>query len=149
MGALAADRQALAVAKAAVGGEVHQALDVHRDFAAEVALDLIVGVDRLADLEDFLVGKVLDPALGRDSELGGDLDRLGAADSVNVGERDHNPLVGGDIHPGNTCHIVFLLLHGAGWLPPHLDASMGPENSDSRRAHESAAGRPVIGMSAR
>src|SRR3954447_19230541 len=33
VGALAADGQALAVAEAAVGGEVHQALDVHRDLA--------------------------------------------------------------------------------------------------------------------
>jgi hypothetical protein len=40
VGALAADRQALAVAQAAVAGEVHQPLDVHRGLAAQVALDL-------------------------------------------------------------------------------------------------------------
>ena len=68
--ALAADRQALAVAEAAVAGEVHQPLDVHRGFAAKVALDLMVAVDRLADVQHFLVGKVLDPLLGRDAELG-------------------------------------------------------------------------------
>ena len=38
--ALAAGRQALAVAQPAVAAQVHQALDVERDLAAEVALDL-------------------------------------------------------------------------------------------------------------
>src|SRR5207253_722712 len=47
--ALAADRQALAMAKPAIAGEVHQPLDVHRRLAAEVAFDLMVGVDRLAE----------------------------------------------------------------------------------------------------
>ncbi len=51
VGALAADRQALAVAQAAVAGQVHQPLDVDRGLAAQVALDLVVAVDRLADLD--------------------------------------------------------------------------------------------------
>src|SRR5690348_1212619 len=66
--ALAADREALAVAKPAVAGEVHQPLDVHRGLAAEVALDREVLVDRLADVQHLLVGEVLDPLLGRDAE---------------------------------------------------------------------------------
>src|SRR3546814_6074074 len=61
--ALAADGEALPVAKAAVGREVHKPLDVHRHLTAKVALHLVVGVDRLADLEDFLVGQILHPAL--------------------------------------------------------------------------------------
>src|SRR5438270_1523993 len=71
--ALAADRQALAVAQAAIAGEVHQPLDVHCGFAAEVAFDLVVLVDRLADVEDFLVGQVLDPLFAADAELLRDL----------------------------------------------------------------------------
>src|SRR5579864_9493407 len=50
VGALAADRQALAVAKPAVAGQVHQPLDVDRHLAAQVAFDLVVMVDGLADL---------------------------------------------------------------------------------------------------
>ena len=41
MGALAADREALAVAQTAVAGEIHQALDVHRGVAAKVAHDTV------------------------------------------------------------------------------------------------------------
>src|SRR5436305_3891296 len=102
--ALAADRQALAVAQAAVAGEVHQPLDVHRGFAAEVAFDLVVLVDRFADVEDFLVGQVLDPLFAADAELLRDLLGGRATDSVDVGERDFDALGGGDVDPGDTCH---------------------------------------------
>src|SRR3954463_5318023 len=86
--ALPADRQALAMAKPAVAGEVHQPLDVHRGLAAKIAFDLMLGVDRLADMQDVLIGQVLDPLFLADAELLGDLPGLGAADSVDVGERD-------------------------------------------------------------
>src|SRR5256714_8468250 len=38
-GALAANRQSLAMTGAAIAAEVHQPLDIHRDLAAQVALD--------------------------------------------------------------------------------------------------------------
>src|SRR3954471_8175606 len=113
--ALAADREALAMTKPAIAGEVHQTLDVHRRLAPQVALDHMVGVDRLADVEDFLVGQVLDPALARDPELGGDFPGLGAADAVNVGKGDLDPLVGRDVDARDTCHGYFLLLHRPLW----------------------------------
>src|SRR4051812_12637617 len=39
--ALTADREAPAMAKPAVAGEVHQPLDVHRGLAAQIAFDLM------------------------------------------------------------------------------------------------------------
>src|SRR5438270_11670627 len=102
--ALAADRQAPPMAKPAVAGEVHQPLDVHRGVAAKVALDAVIAVDGLADVEHFLVGEVLDPLFGRDSELLGDLAGRGPADTVDVGQRDFHALVGGDVDPGDTSH---------------------------------------------
>ena len=61
--ALAADRQALAVTQAAIAAEIHQPLDVHRHFAAQIAFDEIVAVDRFADLDDFGLGQVVDAAV--------------------------------------------------------------------------------------
>jgi hypothetical protein len=56
-------------------------------------------------MQDFLVGKVLDPAGMVDPELVGDvLGGLGA-DAVDVGERNDHALVGGDVDPGNTSHL--------------------------------------------
>jgi hypothetical protein len=51
--ALAADRQALAVTQAAIAGQVHQTLDVHRGFATQIAFHGVLGVDRLADVQNF------------------------------------------------------------------------------------------------
>ena len=75
--ALAANRQRAAMTQAAIAAEVHQALDVHRDFAAQIALDEIVAVDGLADLQDFGVGELVDAALGGDADLLADLLGLG------------------------------------------------------------------------
>src|SRR5512134_3343762 len=46
---LAAHRQASPVAQAAVAAEVHEALDVHRDLAAQVAFDLVLRLEDVAD----------------------------------------------------------------------------------------------------
>ena len=73
-------------------------------FAAQIALDRVVGVDRLADLQDLLVGQVLHAALGRDRQLVGDLLGLGRADAVDIGQRDHHALVGRDVDTRDTCH---------------------------------------------
>src|SRR3546814_7721199 len=70
--ALAADGKALAMTQAAIAGEVHQALDVHRRVAAKVALDRVVGVQRFADLEDFGVRQVLNAAAMVDAQLVGE-----------------------------------------------------------------------------
>src|SRR5215204_3552824 len=105
VGALAAHRQAAAVAQAPVGAEIHEPLDVHRHFAAQVALDDVVAVDGLADLKHFRVGQLADPALGRDADLVGDLLGLSRADTVDVLERDHDALVGRDIDACDAGHV--------------------------------------------
>src|SRR3546814_13905699 len=72
--------------QAAIAGEVHQALDVHRRVAAKVALDRVVGVQRFADLEDFGVRQVLNAAAVVDAQLVGDVDGGLAADAVDRSE---------------------------------------------------------------
>src|SRR5205814_976782 len=73
VGALAADRQALAVAQAAVATEIHKALDVERDLAAQVAFDLVALLERLADPVDLVFGEVLGPLPGIELGRGADL----------------------------------------------------------------------------
>jgi len=111
--ALAADRQALAMAEATIAGEVHQTLDVHRGLATQIAFHGVTGVDRLTDLQHFLVGQVLHAASRREAELGGDFLGLGRANAMNVGQRDFDALVGRDVDTRNTSHCVLLLLHRA------------------------------------
>src|SRR5580698_5302326 len=61
VGALAADRQALAMAQAAIAAQIHQALDVHGDVAAQIAFHQKVAVDDFANLDDFGFGQIADP----------------------------------------------------------------------------------------
>src|SRR5690606_14346900 len=102
--ALTADRQALAVTQAAVAGDVHQALDVHRGFATQVALDGVILVDGLADLQDLGVGQLVDPARRLDADLGRDVPGGGRADAVDVLKRDFDALVGRDVDASDTGH---------------------------------------------
>src|SRR5579863_6346599 len=108
MGALATDWESLAMAQAPIAGEVHQALDVDGGFAAQVPLDGVIAVDRLADLDDFLVGQLVEPARVLDADLAHDLVRLGLADAVDVLQRDHHALVRRNIDAGDAGH----------WRPP-------------------------------
>ena len=99
--------------QATVAGEIHQALDVHRGFATKITLDREVGVDRFADLQDFGVRQVLYATAVIDAELVGDLESLGTTDTMDVGERDDNALVGRDVYPGNTSHLNLHAPQGA------------------------------------
>ena len=94
--------------QAAIAAEVHQALDVHRDFAAQIALDEIVAVDRLADLQNLGVGQLVDPALGGNADLLADLLGLVGADAVNVLQTDDDALAGRNVDARDTSHVLHL-----------------------------------------
>jgi hypothetical protein len=108
MGALAADRQTLAVTQAAVAAEIHQALDIHSNFATEVALDDVVAVDRLADLQHLGVRQLVDAALGRDANPLADLLGKLGPDAMDVLKRNQNALLRRDIHTSYAGHFRLL-----------------------------------------
>src|SRR6202000_3197322 len=101
VGTLTANREVLAVTQAAIAAQVHQALDVHRDFAAQITFDEIVAVDHFADLDGFGFGEVMDTAVRRDADLLHNLACLGGTDSMDVAEADFDPLLGWDIDAGD------------------------------------------------
>src|ERR1035438_4929175 len=97
VGALTVDGQALAVPDALVAADLHLALDVLGNVAAEVALHLQVGVDVVAEAGHLFVGEVPYPGVGAGLGGGADLLRGGPADAEDVGERDLQPLLAGDV----------------------------------------------------
>src|SRR5215212_2313143 len=103
---LAAHRQAATVAEAPVRAEVHKPLDVHGHLAAEVALDHVVAVDSLADLQHLGIRELVDPALGRNAHLVGDLLRLPRPDAVDILQRDNDALVGRNIDACDAGHLI-------------------------------------------
>src|SRR6202044_1318532 len=110
VGALTAHRQLFAMAQAPIGAQIHQPLDVDRNFAAKVAFDHIVAVDRFADLHDFGVRELGDAPLGWDMHLLDDLFGLLRPDAVDVLKRDDHALVGGNINAYNASHSPISIL---------------------------------------
>src|SRR5690606_28732211 len=104
MGALPMDRKAATVAQATVVAQVHQALDVHRRVAAKVALDRVVPIDGLTNLNDLRVGEFVHAALGRDRNLLTDFSGHLRADPVNVLQCDQHALIRRDVDASNTSH---------------------------------------------
>src|SRR3569833_2485238 len=101
---LTADRQALAETQATVTGQVHQPPDVHGRLAAKVAFDAVVAVDRLADLQHFGIGQLIDPARIFDAHLVHDLLGFGLADAMDVLQRDDDALVSRNVDACDTGH---------------------------------------------
>src|SRR5271154_2647028 len=108
VGALAVDRQALAMTQAAIAAQIHQALDIHGDVAAQIALDLIVSVDDFADAENLVVCQFVDATLRRDANLRADGSRPHRANAKNITKGDLNALLRGNVHTSNTGHAMLL-----------------------------------------
>src|SRR5437868_917227 len=104
MRALAPDRKAFPMPEAPVAAEVHQPLDIHRHFAAEVAFDKVVPIDRLADLDHLGIGQVVDPAVFGDPHLFADFPGLGGADAMDVAKPDLDALLRGNVGAGDARH---------------------------------------------
>src|SRR5690606_3544053 len=96
--ALTVDGQATAVTDALVAADLDLAADVGGDLAAEVTLYLVVALDVVTERDELVVGEVLDADV--DIDTGGlkRLQRLGAANAVDVGECDFNTLVARNVY---------------------------------------------------
>src|SRR5437660_7605570 len=103
--ALAAHGQAPPVAQAAVAADVHQPLDVHLGALPEVALDLALTLDDLADAVELRLVQVAHAHVGADLRLLEDGVRARAPDSVDVRQSDLDPLVDRQVNADYTSHF--------------------------------------------
>src|SRR5690606_14927272 len=111
MSPLATHRQRAAMAQTAIVAEVHEPLDVHGNLPTQIALDAIVAVDGLADLQDLRIGQLIDTPLIRDAALLHDLVGESRADAVDVLQRNHHALVGRQVDASYTGHTSLLDLN--------------------------------------
>ena len=93
-----------------VAAEIHQPLDVHGHLAPKVALDDVVAVDDLADLQHFLVGQLRHPAGIRDSDFRHDFIGLFRPDPVDILQCNNDAFVGRYVDAGDAGHSYSLLL---------------------------------------
>jgi hypothetical protein len=68
-GPLTSGGQAAPMTQPTITPDVHQALDVHVDFPAETALDLVAGLDDVAELIQLLLSESVHARLGIDAGL--------------------------------------------------------------------------------
>src|SRR4051794_26567645 len=106
LGALTADREALTVAAALVAADLDLAADVGLDLTSEVTLDLVVGLDLVAELHQLLVTQLVDSHVRVDPGVREDPLGAGTADAVDVGECDLDALVTREVHTNEACHVV-------------------------------------------
>ena len=123
----------------AVAADIHQTLDVLGGLLAEVALDLHVVLDLLADLRDLVLGQVLDPRVGSHTRVLQDHPGRGAPDPEDVGETDLDTLVRGEIDAGDSSHSLFPLT-----LPLLVLGVLADDPDDPRPADHLALGADLL-----
>jgi hypothetical protein len=89
-----------------VATEVHEALDVHGDFTAEVALNGHVS-DLCSQSVHFTIGQFTDLGIFRNTGVRAQATSLGAAHAKYVCQRDNSVLVIRYVDAGNTSHPSF------------------------------------------
>jgi hypothetical protein len=95
---------------APVAADVHEALDIHRDFSAQGAFDAKVLLDRLPKLVGISIGEIANALLGVDASRLENSSRQSAPDPEDVRQADLDLLLTREIHPSNTSHELTLLL---------------------------------------
>ena len=89
----------------AVAAQIHQALDVHRNFTAQITFNMVIAIDCFTNLQDFRIGQLIDATLCRDADLLDDFLRKLLTNPVNVLKRDNNALVRRDVDASDTSHV--------------------------------------------
>src|SRR5436190_10905829 len=102
--ALAVDREPAAVAQAAVGADLGEALDAVGALAPQVALDHQLLLEHVAKARDLLLREVADVGVRADADAVHHGVRGRTADAVDVGEADLHPLLAGDVHACDARH---------------------------------------------
>jgi hypothetical protein len=110
MSPLAPHRQTAPMTNSAIGTEVHQPLDRLLHVASEIAFDLVILIDNLANPYLFVGGQIVALTIQRYVRLLEDPMRHRTADTVDVRKRDFHPLVPGQFDSGYSGHRILLWL---------------------------------------
>src|SRR5512147_884349 len=103
--ALTPQRQSAAVAYASITTEVHQSLDAHRDFAAQIPFDGDLA-DFASDRVEVCFGQVLNLRARIHAGRFADALRRRAADAVDIGQRNDRVFVVWDVDTGDSRHSI-------------------------------------------
>jgi hypothetical protein len=95
--------------QAAIAPDVHQSLDIHRDFAPEVAFYTELFVDDVAQPLDFIFRQVPHPCVWAYASSLEELLAGMQSNPVDVGQGYFYAFLPREVNTGNTCHVVLSL----------------------------------------
>ena len=125
------NRQTATMAQALVAADLNLAANIGLDLAAQVTLDLVVLVDVILELDQIVFGQILDAHVRVHTGCCKGLRRTSAANAVDVGERNLNPLLAGEVNARETCQFLSSCLFAEGVEHCHPGESRaGPRPSD-------------------
>ena len=107
VGTLSMNGQALAVTQATVATDFHEALNILRYFAVQVALSGEVSLDVVTKLGKFIFRKIVYAGIGVNTGFCEDLLGGGEANAVDIGQADFNALVARKVDTNETCMNTF------------------------------------------
>jgi hypothetical protein len=84
MRTLSADWKSTTMPQTSVTTEIHQALDAHGNITTQITFNAVAVSNYLTDLNDILIGQLVNPHRTIDLRLGADLVRCCRANSVDV-----------------------------------------------------------------
>jgi hypothetical protein len=103
-GALAADRQILAMPDAAEALNVPKAADVFGRLPAKLTFDSVFVIEEGVDPLNFVVGQLTSPTIGRQVQRAADFHRDDRADAMKVLQRDNGRLVVRNVDTEDAWH---------------------------------------------
>jgi hypothetical protein len=106
MSPLSPDGESSPMPQTTITSQVHQSLDVHLDFAAEIALYLVRMIQYLTDFSDIHLGELIRFHVRIQTRLIQNLPSSRSAYTVNVCERNFHALVFWEVDPCNTRHDI-------------------------------------------
>jgi hypothetical protein len=131
MGPLTATRQAAPMAEPTIATEVHEPLDVHVDFAPQVAFDLEVLVDALTDLLDVVLVEIVCSLALRNTRCRANVLRVMRPNPVDVLQRNHRMFPTWEVDACDTCHSLLS-------LPLLMTGVVTQDTHDTLAAHDLA-----------
>ena len=106
---LSTHRHVPPVSNPTVAANLHQTFDIEINLAPQITLDLLLAIYPLAKTADFSLGQILDLGIGIHSRRCQYTATRASTNSIDVCKANLNPLVPGQIHARNSCHLNSLL----------------------------------------
>src|SRR5579884_563483 len=107
---LPSNRKSAAMAKTSVTTDIHQTLDAHRDFAAEISFHPQAALDRLTKPDHLIFFQILHAGVRIDVCLFQKFLRGSPADPIDVGETDLDSFLSRQINACNSSHEISSLI---------------------------------------